>query len=468
MKMLMRNLKIVLLLFVIISVALLIGLSFQQYRSKNELFVAAGENKEALKTRYAQAGSIFDINGLVLAQSKDGQRLYSEDPMIAKAVLHIVGDYTHNIGNTIESTYQGILLGNDRNVLRQFYLDVMGKGLAGDDITLTLDGELSKKAYDLLDGRKGSIVILNYKTGAVLAAVSSPSTSPESVIAYKDIEQDSTVLFNRALSGKYAPGSTFKIITTTAFLTSPVYDPTIQVDCKKQSTVDPFGASESSGDGHGPVDLTSAFSRSCNVFFGQVGVTVGRDMLVKTAGVMGYGYSFSLDRLSVLPGKIEVPDNISTLSWISIGQPVSDSTLYTTPLQMAMIVGAIANDGIMQKAHIIDHITTPAGENYMKLNAVPEKTIMNAATAAVLEKLMIGVAVSGTGTSASISGYTIAAKTGTVQVEGQKNNALCVAYIVEDNMPYAIAVIVEEGGAGGTIAAPIAGKMLSAAVKSQG
>jgi len=464
MKMLMKNIKIILILFILISAALLIGLSFQQYRSKTELFVAAGENKKALKSRYAQAGSIFDINGEVLAQSVDGERLYSDDPVIAEAVLHIVGDYTHNIGNTIESTYQGVLLGNDRNVLRQFFLDILGKGLAGDDITLTLDGELSKKAYELLDGRRGSIVLLNYKTGAVLTAVSSPSTNPASVVSYTDIPDSS--LFNRALLGSYAPGSTFKIITATAYLTSPVYDPSVVVNCNSQSTVDPFGASETS-DGHGEVDLSSAFARSCNVYFGQIGVTIGRDFLVKTAENMGYGYSFSLDRLTVLPGKIEVPGNISTLSWISIGQPVSDSTLYTTPLQMAMIAGAVGNGGVMQKAHIIDHITTPSGENYSKLIVDAEKTIMSEATAAVLEKLMIGVVTNGTGPDAAVSDYTVAAKTGTVQVEGQKNNALTVAYIVEDDMPYAVAVIVEEGGAGGTTAAPIAGSMLRAAVRSQ-
>ena len=464
MKMLMRNLKIVLVLFILISAALLIGLSFQQYRSKTELYVAAGENKQSLKSRYAQAGSIFDINGGILAQSKDGERLYSEDPVIAKAVLHIVGDYTHNIGNTIESTYQGILLGNDRNVLRQLYLDVMGKGLSGDDITLTLNEDISKKAYELLDGRKGSIVVLNYKTGAVVAAVSSPSTTPESVISYTDIPD--TALFNRALLGSYAPGSTFIIVTTTAYITSPAYDPTVVVDCTSQSTVDPFGASET-GDGHGEVDLSSAFARSCNVFFGQIGVAVGRDALMKTAADMGYGYTFTMDRLTVAPGKMEVPDNASTLSWIAIGQPVSDSTLYTTPLQMAMIAGAIGNNGVMMKAHIIDHITTPAGENYSKLKADTEKTIMNEAAAAVLEKLMIGAVTNGTGTDAALTGYTVAGKTGTVQVEGQKNNALCVAYIVEDDMPYAVAVIVEEGGAGGTVAAPIAGKMLRAAINAQ-
>ena len=134
---------------------------------------------------------------------------------------------------------------------------------------------------------------------------------------------------------------------------------------------------------------------------------------------------------------------------------------------MAMIVGAIGNGGVMEKAHIVDHITTPAVDQYGKLKVDPEKVIMNEATAAVLEKLMIGVTENGTGTAAAISDYTVASKTGTVQVEGQDNNALCVAYIVEDDMPYAVAVIVEEGGAGGTTAAPLAGKMLKAAVNAK-
>ncbi len=463
MKMLMRNLKIMLVLFFIVSASLLIGLSYQQYRSKTELYIAAGENKAALRSRYAQAGTIYDSDGLILAQSTDGDRVYCEDKTIAKSVLHIVGDYTHNIGNTIEASYQGVLLGNDRNIFRQFYLDILGKGLSGDDLTLTISGELSKKAYNLLDGRNGSVVMLNYKTGAVLCAVSSPSTSPSSVISYEDIS--GTVLFNRALSGAYAPGSTFKIVTSASFLTSDVYDPSLTVDCESVSTVDPNGASES-GEGHGDVNFMSAFARSCNVFFGQVGVTLGNERLMKTARDFGYETSFTMDRLTVKSGSIDVGNDPFTLSWLSIGQPLADSTLYTTPLHMAMIAGAVGNGGSMVKPHIIDHATTPAGEEYMKLKTESLLDITTFAAAGQLEKMMIECTKTGTGTAAAISGYTVASKTGTVQVDGQKNNALCVAYIVEDDMPYAIAVIVEEGGSGGGTAAPIAGEMLSAAVRA--
>jgi len=420
--------------------------------------------QDALKSRYAQAGTIYDSDGMILATSSDGERIYCEDPEIAEAVLHIVGDYTHNIGNTIESTYQGVLLGNDRNIFRQLLLDFLGKGLSGDDITLTISGELSKKAYELLDGRKGSIVVLNYETGAVLTAVSSPSTSPASVISYKDFPD--TSLFNRALWGAYAPGSTFKIITAAAYLNSSVFDPDVSVNCVSQSTIDPFGASET-GDGHGDIDLRTAFVKSCNVFFGQIGAAIGRDEIVKEAQRMGYGDTITLDRLDVLTGEIQVPDNLSTISWISIGQPVADSALFISPLQMAMIVGAIGNDGVMQKAHIVSFYTSPSGEKYNKLQVESEKILMDKDTAKTLEDFMIGVVENGTGTSAGIEGYTVAAKTGTVQVEGQENNALCVAYIVDDEKPYAIAVIIEEGGAGGTTAAPIAGEMLEAVVNAK-
>ena len=462
MKMLIRNLKTVLILFIVISLCLLAGLFFQQRRSQRELSVAAGENKESLKSRYAKAGSILDRNGVVLARSENGERIYSDDPEIANALLHIVGDYTHNIENTIESRYQNVLLGTDRDLATQFLLDIQGKGLSGDDVVLTVDAELSKKAFSYLGDKKGAIVLLNYRSGEVLVSVSSPSTTPSSVINYEEIPD--TSLFNRALSGSYAPGSTFKILTTVAWLTSPRYDPSLQMYCEAQSTVDPYGASES-GDAHGQVDLPSAFARSCNVFFGQAGVSAGREHLLETAQSMGYGSAVSLDLLQVRTSRISTPDIPSTVSWISIGQPVVDSELYMTPLQMAMIAGGIGNGGSVCIPHIIQYLRTPAEKAYDEIFVTEHARIVSPELAATLEDLMLQSTAYGTGTAAAISGYTVASKTGTVQIEGQGNNALTLAYITEDEMPYAVAVIVEEGGSGGGTAAPIAGKILSDATK---
>ncbi|HAL74193.1 MAG TPA: hypothetical protein DCM45_03750 [Clostridiales bacterium] len=457
MRLLIRNLKVALLLFLALSLALLTGLVIQQNRSRNELFAAAGENKAALKSRYANAGTIVDRNGVVLAESIDGQRTYSRDKGVARAVLHLVGDYTHNIDNTIEARYQANLLGSGRNLLHQLILDLSGHGLAGDNITLAIDSALSERAYDLLDGRRGSVVIINYQTGAVLTAVSSPSTSPASVIAYKDIPD--TALFNRALQGAYAPGSTFKILTAAAWLESSNFDSEYSVDCQGQSTVSADGADES-GDGHGKVDLTEAFAESCNVYFGELGVKMGNRSLLAIADDFGLTSPLTLGRLDVRTGIISGTDDPTALSWLSIGQPSGETTLQMTPLQMAMMAGAIANEGQMMQPWLVDHLTDPAGRDFQNAKPTVLRTVASRQICEQLETLMISVTENGTGRPAAVKGLAIAGKTGTVQVEGKKNNALYVGYIVDEKSPYAIAVVIEEGGSGREAAAPIAGKLL--------
>ena len=464
MKLLIRNIKIVLVIFLAMSLALLAGLAIQQYRSKKWFDIAAGENKAALKTRYANAGKIFDRNGSTLAESVDGVRLYAGDDLAAKAVLHLVGDYTHNIGNTIEARYQGQLLGTDRNFFHQLLLDFTGQGLKGDDVTLTVDSKLSKKAYQLLGDRRGAIVLLNYQTGAILAAVSSPSTSPESVIAFKNIPD--TALFNRALLGTYAPGSTFKILTVTAWIESQIYDPELEVNCRGESTVNQNGAKED-GDGHGKISLNAAFAESCNIFFGQLGARLGLEQLQATAASFGIGKKITVDQLDIAASRIESADDPAVLSWLAIGQPTADSILQITPLQLAMMAGAIGNGGVMQQAHVVNYLTNPLGITYQELRPHALMTVLDSRTAGMLEKLMVGATQTGTGSAAAVKGCTVASKTGTVQVEEKKNTALFVGYITNDEHPYAIAVIVEEGGSGGRTAAPIAGKMLSAAVAAE-
>ena len=378
-------------------------------------------------------------------------------------MLHIVGDYTHNIDNTIEARYQGYLLGTGRSLLRQLVLDFSGRGLEGDDVTLTIDSTLSKQAYKLLDGRRGAVVILNYQTGAILAAVSSPSTSPESVINYKNIPD--SALFNRALLGSYAPGSTFKILTAAAWLNSQGYDAALRIDCDGKSTISESGADES-GSGHGQVDLAEAFAESCNVMFGQIGVTIGPDQIQAVAAGFGIGEKFTADLLDVRTSQITVSADQTALSWLAIGQPSAETLLQITPLQLAMIAGAIGNDGAMMQPHIIDHLTDPTGAAYQAMEIRTLRTILDKETARQIETLMIGVTEHGTGGAAAVKNYTVAGKTGTVQVEGKKNNALYVGYIVEDECPYAIAVVIEEGGSGSKTAAPIAAKLLKAAIES--
>lgn len=465
MKALLHNIKVILIIFTLIFISLIAGLVVQENRSRHELLAAAGENKQALASRYSLAGSIYSADGVTLAQSTGDGRVYAEDPEIAASCLQLVGDYTHNIANTIESEYQGYLLGNDRPFIPQLLADLRGQGLDGDHVTLTLNAELNKSVLAEMGDRRGAVVLLNYRTGAVLASVSTPTTTPDRVIAYEDIPD--SALYNRVLLGAYAPGSTFKMVTAAAWMTDRDFDPDYTVDCLgPQPLIEPDGVKEEHEDGHGPVDLKTAMQVSCNYFFGDVGVRTGREGLLETARRFGFGRKFALDRLGVSTSAIDIPDRDSTLSWISIGQPVADSRLMLTPLQMAMTVGAIANDGVMLQPHIVDHMTSPQGSDYEFRKAEQLTAACPPDTAGAIRELLVDAVESGSGSGAAVAGYRVGGKTGTAEVEGQEAaNALFLGFVESDVHPYAIAVVCENAGYGSAEAAPIAAAVLRRAIE---
>lgn len=465
MRELLRNIKLILLLFISLTVLLITGLIVQENRTKDVLMAAAGENKQALAVRYAHAGTIYSSDGVVLARSGEEGRTYAEDPLVAASFLQVIGDYTHNIGNTIESSYQGNLTGHDRPFLRQLQFDLAGKGLEGDDITLTMNAELNQYAYEMMQGYDGAAVLINYKTGALLASVSTPSTLPQNVVSYTDIPD--TALFNRAFMGGYAPGSSYKYVTAAAWMNSPDYDPDRTVECTAGvPLIDPDGVKEDRSESHGTLNIKEALEVSCNHFFGNIGVAAGRKRMLETARAFGIGDALKADRLNLYKSRITIPKRDSTLSWVSIGQPVADSDLYMSPLQMAMMVGSIGNGGVMMQPHIIDHMTGPLDTTYEELKPSTASVSCTPEVAEQLAFLLEAAVASGSGSEAGIEGYTVCGKTGTAEVEGQeRENAIFVGYVADPDHPYAVAVICENAGLGSAHAAPIAGRLMKRAIE---
>ncbi|MDD2213862.1 MAG: penicillin-binding transpeptidase domain-containing protein [Oscillospiraceae bacterium] len=464
MKQLLRNLKVILIIFSVLTVALLAGIVVQQTRSIHSLQAAVGENKSALKSRYAQAGSIYTADGEVLAQSVDGERVYSEDEELAMAASQLVGDYTHNISNTIETLYQGYLTGTERNPLYQLLFDISGKGLEGDDVYLTLDSRLEKAAYEALGDLNGSVVLLNYSTGAVLASVSKPAMTMDDIVNYTNLVD--TGLFNRALSGAYFPGSAFKTITASAWLSSASYDPDLTVLCQGATPIVPNGVMESDGDGHGEVDLSQAFNVSCNAFFGTVGIDIGAEQLIDMAEAFGFNQPLTLDRLQVTGSKISIPaDDDGVLSWVSIGQPVGESELTLSPLHMALIAAAIANNGAMPQPHIVSYLSNPLDQNYMEMESSTLYTPLSSELAGEMKALMIDEVENGGGANAAVAGYQVGGKTGTPELENQEgNNAIFIGFLDDTTYPLAIAVVCEDTTFAAEKAAPVAAAVFSAAV----
>lgn len=460
MRSLLNNLRLALVVLVLAAIGLIGGLIVQQDRSQARMS-AAGENRIALAQRYENAGNIVSADGILLATSEEGSRRYAEDEVLQKAVMPLVGDYTHIMTNTIETRYEDILLGSDRSLSRQLFLDVSGRGLSGDHVHLTLDAELTRLAYTLLGERKGAVAMINYDTGDVIALASTPSATADEVIQFTGLPE--SALFNRALQGAYTPGSTFKILTSAAWVDSNMYDPALVIlDNDGRSTVSPSGARDREGSSHGPVDLNRALRISCNVFFGEIGARMGGDEMLRYYDQMGILAPASLDRLDIRDTELYTPsDDLGLVSWFSIGQPSGTNIIRMAPLELASIIGGIANDGVRATPQLISHFSDPLGRQY----GTPERNserMMESASASIIEDLMID-AVNGEGAGgvgAKVSGLTIGGKTGTPEIAGQSNhNAVFAGFVQEEDYPYAIAVIVEEAGYGATEAAPIAHEM---------
>lgn len=449
MKRFLRNARIFSLAFLFLALVLVSALVFQQYRSQTSLWGAVGENRAALASQYAKAGKIQTRDGVTLAASEGGVRKYAEDPQLAMASLQLVGDYTHIISTGIEAAYQDVLLGSHRNPFRQLIKDLTGKGLEGDDLDLTLDSVLQKTAFQGLGGQRGAAVLLNYQNGEILALASSPSTSPENVLAFENIPD--TALLHRGLYGRYSPGSTFKMVTASSVLALPTFDPTAVVNCQKFPLV-ANGAREIYGNGHGPVNLTQAFAASCNLYFGEMGRLAGHEHLLSQAELWGYNHLAWLDRLPVAPSRFALPEHEEALlTWAAIGQPVGEVQLTVTPLQLALQAAVVARGGTWIEPHLVkDSVGQARQKGEGLLPALETGTPVLSAQQAEWEQTLMRATVQ-TGLAQALQHPTaqIAAKTGTAEVEGQPAaNGLITAYLADEQAPLAVAVVMESVGSG--------------------
>ena len=445
MKSLLRNMRLIFVFFIILGLLLLTGLSFQQRRASRIFLRGAGEDREALGQRYRYAGAIYSKDGQRLAASENGERVYAEDPELARAFLHVVGDYTHNISNTIENQYQDILLGTKRPIWTQFMLDLHGKGLQGNDLYTSLDSRIQRYAYRLLAERRGAIVGLNYRTGEVVAAVSTPTTDVDNVIRYEDIPD--SALFNRVFDGSYLPGSTFKIVSSAAWLSSPQYDPNLVVQCiRPRPLIEPDGVREdyNIGENHGEVDLDQGFATSCNYFFGTLGLKLGYDSLKQMAEQLGYNRSLKVGELQVRKG-IFAPSSQSEaqLTWMAIGQPQGQDQILLSPMQLCMDTATIAAGGQVPGWSLAQSWVDPDGGEH----AIPATKSTEGLEATVAERLrsVMQRAVETGYQAAAVEGYAGGGKTGTVEVEGQERpNRLFTGFLGSEEAPYAISMVYED------------------------
>ena len=409
------------------------------------------------------AGSIYDRSGILLASTVDGKRVYQEDEASRRAVVHVIGDSEGQVSNGVEGFQTAYLYGFKASLAERFNALFSDEPRRGDDVHLSLDSELCTaityyfSVHPLTKGKNGAAVVMNYKTGEVVAEVSLPSFDP---MNRSSVSEGSEVYWNRATQSLYPPGSTFKVITTAAALENIQNVTTMSITCNGGLDVDGQAIRDYGNAVHTSLTLKQAFVKSCNNIYALLALDMGDAALRKTAERFGFNANF-LFRDFVVENSAYPTGTRSRFDVAMSG--FGQSSIGATPMHLCLIASAIANDGLMMEPTLLRQATTPSGAVRDTFGPKEYRTVLSGASAATLQEYMRAVVTSGTGTKAAVSGLTICGKTGSA--ESSRNgravtHGLFIGYIDSDELPYAVCVVVEDiidGEGGGSTAAPIAG-----------
>lgn len=434
-----------------------------------------------------ERGGIVTADGVIVAESiADGEdersfrRFYPQRSLYS----HVVGYSSVLFGDTGLEEARGGALSSDRDATISGLFDALvGEDLRAKGLRLTIDHSLQQVASEALGDQMGAIVALDPSTGEILAMVSRPSFDPNTLITPASSDAGDALaadpaqpLLNRAIAATYAPGSTFKAVTAAAALESGEVGPATAYPNPGElelpgstATIQNFGGG-TCGDGE-QATLETAFVRSCNTVFAIVGMENGAGDLVGQAESAGFNSEIPFDfdvEPSVIPDAESLVDDLPALAQTALGQ----RDVRATPLQMAQVAAAVANDGIIMTPYVVQQVVDADGEEVERTTPTEWRRAFSPSTANVLGGMMERVVTSGTGQRAAVPRVRVGGKTGTAEVPGGPPHAWFIGFgpveAGEDEREIAVAVLVESGGAvgetatGGSVAAPIAQEVMSA------
>jgi penicillin-binding protein A len=433
-------------------------------------------------------GKILAADGTVLAENrkthKHGLTIFTRHYPQNDLASQVVG-YATNAGTTtgLEQSLDDYLTGANTNLSNSISqeLDRLGgQTVHGDDVYLTLRPAIQRLALNELAGRCGAVVVLDAKTGAVVAMASSPTYNSNLVAQhYPQIAKikgtcgDASALQNNATQGLYPPGSTFKLVTASAALdtgrftpTSGFYDPGYCIEYGKKVYNSASPDSPSAHETFGHVDFAQALEHSINAVFCDIGKAIGAGTILDYAKKYGFYSQPPVDLPSSVlypsglynKGKLWFPKNPAAQvdpGRLAFGQ----ERMLVTPLQMALVGATIADKGVEPKPYLVQKIVGSNGSTVSTTTPQNLGRVLKPQTAAELNQMMQLVVQGGTGTTAQIPGIAVAGKTGTAELGlGNVYDAWFVAFAPADSPRYVVAVVVEKqpNGFGGSISAPIA------------
>jgi penicillin-binding protein A len=427
-------------------------------------------------------GAIYDRDGVTLAwtvfENGVARRVYPE-PVTGE----ITGYFSPLLygSSGLEASWDDELAGRTGgNPFVRALEGLRGLPRQGLDLHLTLDAGLQRQAHAALGERTGAAVLLDIETGAVLALASTPSFDPNALVvvtaedrepaqaAFAALTSDPRApLVQRATSGLYPPGSTFKTITAAAAIDTGVAQPDTIYEDTGELTIAGHTLVEQNRPNEQQTlwSLTESLAWSLNVVFAQIGLQLGGETLAQAARGWGWEGDIPFDlpvepsRVSVTPGFL---DNPVAVAETAFGQ----GELQTTPLQMALVAAGIGNDGEMMRPRLVASIAEPDGETVRETSPSPWRRGTGPEAASQTAGMMVFAVENGALGTAFTPGYTIGGKTGTAETGSGDPHAWFIGFIglPGEDPRYAVAIIVEAGGGGGQVALPIGRDLLVAAM----
>ncbi|WP_328781607.1 penicillin-binding protein 2 [Streptomyces canus] len=476
----------------LLVLALLIRDNWLQYVKADSLREDP-DNRRVLIARYATPRGDIIVDGKSItghAETTSGdfkyKRTYKDGAMWAP----VTGFVSQSYGATqLESIEDGILTGNDDRLFFRNTLDMLtGKPKEGGNVVTTLNAAAQKAAYNGLkkQGGKGAVAAIEPSTGKILALASYPSYDPSTIAggsdsdaeAWKKLDKKNNPddpSLNRALREVYPPGSTFKVVTAAAALENGLYKTADEKTDSPLPWIMTGTTTPLKNEGNIPcknATLRVALQYSCNTVFGKVGADLGNDKMLEEAKKFGFDeQQFTPVRSSASVFSDDMNPSQTALS--SIGQ----YNTAATPLQMAMVASAVANNGTLMKPYMVDSLQAPNLDTLEKTEPEKMSEPLSAENAQILQSMMETVVQKGTGTTAQIDGVTVGGKTGTAQ-HGENNSKNPYAWFISyakvgDSAPVAVAVVVQDDNAvrenisGSGLAAPIAKSVMEAVIDSK-
>lgn len=458
--------------FGLLFAILIVYLGYFAATSRKEMLDNSYNSRQEILLSRNYRGTIYSGSGEVLARTvvNEDKSEYRDYPY-GSLFAHAVGYATKGrLG--VERLANYYLINTGASLADRAANDNAGVKNPGNDVYTTLDPGLQQVADSQFGSYKGAIVVTEVSTGKILAMVSRPNFDPNEIDRIWDSvveDKDSSVLLNRVTQGQYPPGSTFKIVTALEYIRE---NPDTYMDysfaCNGYFHSDTGGRINCyHGTAHGDVGFESAFAKSCNASFAQIGEGLDRASFEETLEDLLFNRPLPVD-FPYSESKVNVVDegvSVNELMQTSIGQGKTS----ISPLHLNLITSAIARGGAPMRPYILERVENDAGKVVESFAPQACQSMMTEEEAGVLKSMMEAVVEEGTGRKLSGLDYTVAGKTGSAEFSDEKedSHAWFTGFAPVEDPEICVTIIIEGAGSGGDYAVPIAKRIFDAYFDSQ-